>query len=154
MPQNNNYQRTIAVGASAADAFAAVVDVAAWWVKSIEGPSRHPGDQFKVDMGKTYVTIKITEFIPGRRLVWSVVDCYIHFLEDKREWTGTSIVFEIDGGGGSTSITMTHVGLTPEVECFEACQQGWDGYFLGSLPALITEHMGKPKDFSAAKVAS
>jgi hypothetical protein len=44
----------------------------------------------------------------------------------------------------ATELTFTHIGLTPQVECFDQCEKGWD-YFIGeSLYKLITEGAGLP----------
>ena len=45
----------------------------------------------------------------------------------------------------STQISFTHVGLVPEVECYDMCVKGWDQYVKGSLFKLITEGTGQPQ---------
>jgi len=37
--------------------------------------------------------VKITEFIPGKKVAWFVLDNYFDFTEDKTEWKGTKINF-------------------------------------------------------------
>ena len=39
---------------------------------------------------------------------------------------------------------MTHVGLTPDKECYEDCNKGWSFYVGESLRKLITEGKGLP----------
>jgi hypothetical protein len=39
---------------------------------------------------------------------------------------------------------MTHVGLVPDIECYDMCSQGWDYLILKSLLNLITENKGNP----------
>lgn len=67
------------------------------------------------------------------------------WLSNKTEWNGTTVQFEITTIGEQTQITITHIGLIPELECFEACQAGWNEHFKGSLLKLITEHAGVPQ---------
>ena len=52
-----------------------------------------------------------------RRVVWEVTDCYLHWLNDKSKWTGTRVVYDIVYDHKTSTITMTHKGLVPEVEC-------------------------------------
>ena len=40
-------------------------------------------------------TQRVTEWMPGKRVVWHIVDSHIDFVEDRTEWNGTDIVFEI-----------------------------------------------------------
>ena len=44
-----------------------------------------------------------------------------------------------------TQINFTHIGLVPEVECYDMCVKGWDQYVKGSLLKFITEGEGQPQ---------
>ncbi len=52
--------------------------------------------------------------------------------------------FEITTKGNSTQIDFTHIGLVPEVECYNDCVKGWNQYVKDSLLKLITEGKGQP----------
>lgn len=39
--------------------------------------------------------IKITEVVADERIVWEVLDNYFSFTEDKTEWKGTRMIFEM-----------------------------------------------------------
>jgi hypothetical protein len=91
-----------------------------------------------------YSKHKITEFIPGKKVVWHVLDGYLNFTVDKKEWTGTDIVFDISKKGDKTVVDFTHVGIDSEVECFEICSKAWGSYITGSLRDLITTGKGQP----------
>lgn len=95
-------------------------------------------------------TQKITELVPGKKVVWHVQDGQINFVTNKSEWNGTDIVFEIDQKGNQTTVNLTHVGLKPKLECFEDCSIGWKHYFGDSLEKLITTGTGEPypKEYS------
>ena len=43
---------------------------------------------------------RITELVPGKKVVWQVLDSEIAFVKDKNEWNGTEIVFEISDKNG------------------------------------------------------
>ena len=123
---------------------AAIADVRGWWPGKFTGDTDRLGAEFTYryqDMHRS--TQKVTEWVPGKRVVWHVTDSHLSFLERKDEWTGTDIVFEIASKGGKTVLTFTHVGLTPAVECYEACLEGWGFCIEKSLYKLITTGKGE-----------
>jgi hypothetical protein len=143
-----DYRFSISGPVSASEAYDKIARVAEWWTKYVEGSARNVGDVFTVrfgeDFGGTFVDFKITEAVPGSKVVWHVTNCYLPWLNDKTEWNGTQVVFEISARQGETTVTMTHEGLTPEVECFEACEQGWNMYIGRSLQQFLTDGHGMP----------
>ena len=91
-----------------------------------------------------YSKQKITEFIPDKKVAWHVLDSYLKFVEDKTEWNGTDIVFDISKKGDKTEVRFTHVGLAPQIECFNKCSDAWSSIINGSLQGLITGGNGQP----------
>jgi hypothetical protein len=89
-------------------------------------------------------TQRIVESIPGERVVWHVEDAFLSFTDDKSEWRGTDISFDISQEGGRTKVRFTHVGLVPEFECFGECSNAWGYYINTSLRSLITTGRGQP----------
>lgn len=140
-----NYQSSIAAGFTPREAFEGINHVTEWWARNIEGNTEKLNDVFTVHFGETYVTFKITESVPNEKVAWHVTDCYLPWLKDKTEWNGTTVVFEIFPLGDETQVTMTHIGLVPEVECYNGCEAGWNKHFKGSLLKLLTEHVGAPQ---------
>lgn len=78
-------------------------------------------------------------------MVWLVTDCNLQWLKNKKEWKGTQIEWEISTLDHSTRIDFTHVGLFPEIECYDDCRKGWNFYVTESLFKLITEGEGLPE---------
>ncbi|HEY4208546.1 MAG TPA: SRPBCC domain-containing protein [Puia sp.] len=142
--QQKNYQRTIMVNAAPAEAYQGIKDVKAWWAKKVEGRSAQRWDVFTVRFGETFVTFEIVEDDPEKKIVWDVRDCNLHWQNDKKEWNGTRVVFEIAPAGECTKVTMTHVGLAPGAECYENCRQGWNEHIGESLVNYINHHAGMP----------
>lgn len=140
-----DFSCSITAKVSAAIAVDAICDVSGWWAKTLEGSSPKLNNVFTVRFGTTWVTFKVTELIPNSKIVWTVADCYLPWLDDKTEWTGTTVVFEITAKDGATTINFTHVGLVPEVECYDNCVVGWTGHVTGSLLNLITTGKGQPQ---------
>jgi hypothetical protein len=65
-------------------------------------------------------------------------------MQDKTEWKGTDIVFEIGKSGDKTELRFTHVGLVPDFECYGECSDPWRFYINGSLRSLIAKGRGQP----------
>ena len=108
--------------------------------ENIEGITDKLGGEFTYRYKDIhYSKHKITEFIPGKKVVWLVLDSSLNFIEDKTEWNGTQIIFDIASKGGKTEVRFSHVGLVPEVECYDGCSNAWGSYINGSLRNLITE---------------
>lgn len=142
--KQQDYRCSITANITAKEAFESISDVSAWWAKHVEGNSQQLNDVFIVRFGETYVTFKIVKWVANKTVIWEVTDCYLHWLHDKTEWKGTTIEWEITEADHITQINFTHMGLVPEVECFGACQRGWDQYIKGSLFTLLTQKEGIP----------
>ena len=95
--------------------------------------------------------MKITEFIPGHKVVWLVLDNVFNFTEDKTEWKGTKVVFDIFEKDGKTQLRFTHEGLVPAYECFDVCANAWGSYVNGSLRSLIETGRGRPNTRETAE---
>src|ERR1017187_9328028 len=76
------------------EAFAAINNVRGWWSEEIEGSTDKLGGEFTYHYKDVHsCKMKLTEVIPGKKVVWLVVDNYFNFTEDKSEWKGTKISF-------------------------------------------------------------
>jgi hypothetical protein len=64
--------------------------------------------------------------------------------EDTTEWDDTEIRFDIWQDPSGTRVRFTHVGITPEVECYEICNTAWGSYIGNSLNRLIDTGVGDP----------
>ena len=126
-----NYTITLTVDQTPEEAFAAINNVRGWWTgdPGVEGSTDKLGDEFTYRYEDVhYSKQKITELIPGKKVVWLVLDARLNFTKDKTEWKGTEITFEISKKGKQTEIRFTHVGLIPQFECFDSCSDAWGSY--------------------------
>jgi uncharacterized protein YndB with AHSA1/START domain len=136
---------TFTVDQSPEQVFAAINNARGWWSQEIEGPTDKLGGEFDYHYRDVHRSkIKVTELTPGKRVAWHVLDNYFSFTKNKKEWTGTDILFDIARKGGKTEVRFTHQGLVPEEECYEACSQGWGTYINASLRDLIAKGKGQP----------
>ena len=153
-----DYTSSITANITAQQATERINDVAGWWTASVTGASAKVGDAFTVRWGETFVDFTVAELNPGERVAWLVTDCNLTFVEDMKEWKDTRVVFDISSHGNETTVKMTHAGLAPGVECYSACEKGWNFYILESLQNLLDENQGFPdmrgKRESAEKVAA
>jgi len=142
---NQNFTTTFSVDQTPEEVFKAINHVRGWWSEEIEGGTDKLGDEFTYHYKDAHrCKMKITEVIPGKKIVWRVLDNYFNFIEDKNEWVDTEISFEISRKGNKTDVRFTHVGLVPGYECFDVCSNAWGSYINGSLRSLITTGEGKP----------
>lgn len=140
-----NYQYRFSAQATPAKVYDAITRVREWWTINTDGNTIAVGDVFSVEFGDVRRSEqRITEAIPGKRIVWRVTQSNLPWLKDREEWKGTEVVFDIAATNEGAELSFTHIGLAPHVECFEQCEKGCD-YFIGtSLFKLITEGSGLP----------
>ena len=142
-----NFTTTITMDATPEEAFDAINDVPGWWGR-ITGSTAEVGDEFVyVVPGLHYSGFRVTEIVPAQRIAWLVTGSYLDFTDDKQEWNGTTVRFDIEEVDGGTRVTFTHEGLGPEDECYEVCSNAWGMFVNGSLKALIETGEGKPYSF-------
>jgi regulatory protein YycH of two-component signal transduction system YycFG len=136
--ENRDFTTSILVEQTATEAFDAINNVRAWWPGEIEGNSKKINDEFSYRYKKIhYSKQKLVEVIPGKKVVWLVTDSSLNFVENKSEWTGTKIIFEISEKNNQTEIRFTHQGLVPQYECFDACSNAWTDIIRDGLRGLI-----------------
>jgi Activator of Hsp90 ATPase homolog 1-like protein len=139
--KTTDFTTTFLVDQTPEEAFEAINNVSEWWTgePGIEGSTGKLGDEFTYRYEPHhYSKQKITELIPDKKVVWNVIDSTLNFVEDKNEWTGTKITFDISKKSGKTEVRFTHVGLVPGTECYDGCSNAWGSYINSSLRNLIT----------------
>jgi len=142
---SQDFTAIITVDQTPEEAFAAINNVRGWWSEEIEGGTDKIGEEFKYRFKDVHrCKMKITELIPSKKVAWRVLENYFSFTEDKTEWTGTKLNFEIRKNGDKTEIQFTHLGLVPKYECYDVCSDAWGAYINGSLRNLIAKGEGQP----------
>jgi len=138
----SNFTTTILVDQTPEEAFNAINNVRGWWTgePGVEGNTDKPGDEFTYRYKDIhYSKQKVTELIPGKKVVWLITDSKLNFIKDKTEWTGTKISFDIAKKGDKTEIRFTHIGLVPDIECYHDCSNAWSSYINSSLRNFISK---------------
>jgi hypothetical protein len=142
---DQNYSTTLTVDNTPEEVFGAINNPRGWWSEVIEGDTDKLGAVFYYHNKDIHrATFKVTELVPGKKVVWRVLDNYFNFIQDKNEWIGTDVVFDIAKKGDKTEVHFTHVGLVPAYECFDICVNAWGTFISRSLRDLITTGKGQP----------
>ena len=144
--KDQNYTRSIEIPATASNVFNHINNVSGWWAvnangqkSEIEGQSAKLNDEFIMRFGDVhYSKQKLVEVVPNKKVVWLVTDSKLNWLEnDKTEWTGTKMIFELSPNGDNTVLTFTHEGLLPGKECYNRCAPSWDMFITERLRNFI-----------------
>ncbi len=148
MKKNQNYTTSILVDQSPKEAFDAINNARGWWggrwSGEIEGETDKPGAEFTYRVPDVhYCKMKITEFVPGRKVVWHVLDSDLSYTKARTEWNDTRISFELSPRDGKTEVRFTHIGLVPADECYNSCSNAWGMLINDSLRSLIAKENGQ-----------
>ncbi|WP_454046369.1 SRPBCC family protein [Chryseobacterium sp. Marseille-Q8038] len=121
-------------------------EIPLWWTELFEGSSSEAGNLFTIRFGdQIHKTMRVKELTHNTKIVWSVEDSLIALpeLKNQTEWIGTTIVWEMEQKEKSSVLMLTHIGLNPDIECYEICSNGWR-QFLGSLTKFLETGEGTP----------
>lgn len=141
----SNYTTTILVENSALDVFIAINNVRDWWSEEIEGITNTLNEEWAYHYQDVHICkMKTIELVPNQKVVWQVLENHFSFTKDKEEWKGNKIVFEISEKDKKTELKFTQIGLVPEYECYDICENAWNTYIQESLYNLIVLGKGKP----------
>ena len=143
--QDQNFTTTLLVDQTPEEVFTAINNPRGWWSEEIEGGTEKLNDEFNYRYKDVHISkMKLIEVIPNKKVVWLVMDNHFNFTKDESEWTGNKIIFEITEKDNKTQLKFTQVGLVPEYECYDICQNAWSNYIKNSLHSLITTGKGQP----------
>ncbi len=140
-----DFSTALLVDQTPQEVFDAINNPPAWWSGEIEGHTNKLNDEFTYRYKELHLSKqRIVEMIPGKKVVWLVIESQINYAEDKSEWTGTKISFEIAEQDSKTQLRFTHLGLDPGIECFDSCSNSWRQLIQQSLFSLITTGKAEP----------
>lgn len=141
-----DYTTTLRIDATPHALYEAVTTakgVQGWWSAKTTGDD----DQITVRFGgDNFQTLKLENLIPDQHAEWEWTAQYVQIEEIPQtdEWVGTRVSFDIQpNSDGSSTLTFTHVGLTPQLACYDLCLPGWN-YYLESLTHYLEDGAGNP----------
>jgi hypothetical protein len=139
---------SITVDATPLDVYDAINDVRSWWSDNIVGETNAVGAEWYYLVPDIHFSKQVVrELVPGERVVWDFTDGYLRFIEDKKEWVGTSGRFDISERDGRTEVTFTHEGLASGDECYDVCFDAWTHYITVSLRQRIETGAGQIRTY-------
>ncbi|HAK28434.1 MULTISPECIES: SRPBCC family protein [Sphingobacterium] len=142
-----NYSQTIQLGVTKDRVFKALTDeIPFWWTTMFEGSSNKKDDRFTIRFGDLiYKVMQVEDLHENAKVVWHVEDSLIALpgLKNQKEWIGTTIVWGITEKENGIVLQLEHIGLSPEIECYDICTDGWR-QFVKSLEAYIETGKGQP----------
>jgi len=122
--------------------FTSAAGISRWW-----GPTEGDGA-----VGGTLVTsfgdygantMRVLEAGPAR-VVWeSIASDGIPPTRHMQEWLGTTMEFDIVRASAGTDLRFRHVGLTPQLECWDDCFAAWT-QFMASIETYAKTGTGTP----------
>ncbi len=140
-----NFAVAFSVDQSPQEVFDAINNARGWWSGEIEGETDKIGAEFTYRYQDVHRSKqRVTEFIPGKKVVWHVLEADLSFTKERSEWKGTDIIFEIAKKGNKTEVRFAHVGLVPAFECYNNCSNAWGLLVNGNLRKLITTGKAQP----------
>ena len=140
-----DFSTTIRVDQTPQEVFNAINDVHGWWSEEIVGRTSKLNDEFNYRYKDVHLCkIRLINIVPGKEVVWLVLENHFSFTKDKTEWKDTKMSFEISQEDNKTKLVFTHIGLVPDYECFDVCNEAWTNYINVSLRNLIATGKGTP----------
>jgi uncharacterized protein YndB with AHSA1/START domain len=121
------------------EALTTMSGLAGWWTHQVSGSGVQGGElTFRFEEHGVQKVMRVDEAVAPSTVRWTVLSC------THTEWVGTAIMFHVSPGeGGGSRLHFRHLGLTPELDCFEACSPAWT-HFMGSLVDYVESGHGEP----------
>jgi uncharacterized protein YndB with AHSA1/START domain len=120
------------------EALTTLQGVTGWW--SVTAGDGSTGGELRLAFGAGAPLILHVDIAEPASLVqWTCVD-----YATLPDWAGTTISFDLaPASDGGCALSFRHRGLTPQLECYANCKDGWD-HFLPSLRAYVDAGAGSP----------
>lgn len=151
------FRRELRIAAPAAVVYGALTTqegIEGWWTTNCT-VSGGVGGAVMVRFDESFKVFRIEKLTPSAEVRWRCIDARLqvpgHPMRPD-EWVETTINYSLkEEGPGTTLLTVEHIGLGPQLDCYELCCAGWRDFLL-SLKQLCETGTGSP--FGAAVLAA
>jgi len=137
---DEDYRATLEFTAPPEAVFAALTTlrgVAGWWTDATGDGG--PGGELRFFFGDDVPAVMRVDEATPTLVRWTCLS-----YAPLPDWAGTTITFALSPrSDGGSELAFQHRGLTPQVECYAMCKDGWD-HFLPSLRAYVETGQGNP----------
>lgn len=123
-----DYCATIKTTATAAEAARRIYDdLEGWWAVRTERST----NGFTVRFNNSHASFEIDAGGTVEAFSWTCTDAHmiIEDVPDAREWVGTRLLWSVVRKEQGCTVSMTHEGLGPQIDCFDICTRGWQHFF-------------------------
>lgn len=143
-----NYKTQIETKANIKICFNSVSkEINKWWGKTDNSTSKI-GDEFSIFFGETEWRFRVKEYLPFEKITWHCIRAnHAHgkMADIKEEWLNSEVNWNFIDNHGKTKISFVHIGLVPELNCFDVCKSGWDYFISTSLKNYLDTGEGNPQ---------
>lgn len=157
-PDRKHYRKELHFKAPASALYAALSTqegLRGWWTPTCTVGDK-VGDTARFEFAAGYKIMRIEKLVPDRQVRWHCIEnhhCATGPKMRPNEWAGTTLVFRLNGDTLThTVLRFEHLGLTPELDCYEMCEGGWN-QFLASLKDYVETGVGAPFQVAPAQAA-
>jgi hypothetical protein len=143
-----DYKTSLKVKANQVDAFNAVAsELDKWWGK-VDSPVSKEGDKFTVSFGSTKWRFEVTKYSEQDQINWRCIEAE-HIVDElsdiEQEWLDTELFWTFTENGGEVEVSFVHKGLTPQLNCYNICEAGWNFFISTSLKNYLKTGKGNPR---------
>jgi uncharacterized protein YndB with AHSA1/START domain len=148
MDRPDHYFARVRYAAPIADAFRAAATPGGengWW--STDGDvARGAGEDVRLNWSDTdYIVFRVEQYDAPYAMRWSCIKQHDQNLPDPDEWIGTTLVWRFEPVDDTTTdLAFAHEGLAPRLDCYDACERGWDFFLRSSIRSLAERGQGAP----------
>ena len=131
--------------ASVYDALTTETGLKNWWTGTCD-IGRSEGDLSTFRFDESWKTMRIEKLQPSSEVRWRCEDSSIDLDDGSKsgEWVNTTCLFRlVPLSDQTTALHFQHLGLQPELECYDDCKRGWTR-FLNSLKHYVETGLGEP----------
>ncbi|WP_444903585.1 SRPBCC family protein [Microbulbifer sp. CnH-101-E] len=146
----SNYTTSFFSPSSREDAYKAVTEKMSQWWTPVSAPFLKVGDIAKTGFkGQSYWVFRAKILKPEKLIELECTESNMvsDNVDDPEEWKGSTLRFEFSEENTGTLIKFTHIGLSPEMKCWDMCKSGWDYYLFGSLKDFLSGNGGRPNTY-------
>src|ERR1700759_2423421 len=103
--EKQDFSTTLVGDQTPKQVFNAIINPQNWWPGEVKGSSEKIDDEFEYRYKAFHFSRqRVVEIIPDQKVTWLVTNSIINYVEDKEEWTGTRISFEISRKDNKTQL--------------------------------------------------